>query len=225
MSDLHKRAVGGLLGLFLSLATLLFGAAGTFDYWQGWAYLAAFIGMSIAATVDLARRDPNLLARRSSGGPFAEGTTTQKIIMSLAMAGFVALLVVPALDRRFGWSAMPTSVAVIGDVLFVLSYLAIMYVFRVNTFAASTIAVEPDQTVVTTGPYAIVRHPMYASGLVLLMASPVALGSWWGLLLFIPLVPILAWRLLDEEQYLRANLPGYSVYCERVRYRLFPYVW
>jgi protein-S-isoprenylcysteine O-methyltransferase Ste14 len=171
------------------------------------------------------KSDPRLLERRSKGGPFAEGTTTQKVIMSFASAGFLALLALPALDRRFGWSAAPFWIPLIGDAVFVLSYFAIMRVFKENTFAASTIAVEPGQQVISSGPYAYVRHPMYAAGIVLLAASPVALGSWWGLVVVVPLVPVLIWRLLDEERFLKNQLPGYAEYCERVKSRLLPFVW
>jgi protein-S-isoprenylcysteine O-methyltransferase Ste14 len=225
MSDLNKKALRGLLWLFASMTTTIFIAAGTFQYWQAWLFLAVFFTSSLAMTFYLMENDPKLLERRSKGGPTAEGTTAQKIIMSFASAGFVALLIVPALDRRFGWSTMPTCVSLVGDALFMASYLAIMYVFRENTFAASTIAVEPEQKVISTGPYAHVRHPMYAWGFLLLIASPLSLGSWWGLIVFIPLMPVLIWRLLDEEAFLRKNLAGYAEYCDRVKYRLVPFVW
>ena len=225
MADLPRKAFGGLLWLFVAMTMTIFGAAGTVNYWQAWLYLTVFFASTIVMTLDLAKNDPQLLARRSTGGPFAEGTTTQKIIMSFASLGFIALLVVPALDRRFAWSSMPGFVSIAGDIVFVLSYLAIMHVFHENTFAASTIAVEPGQRVISTGAYTYVRHPMYAAGLVLLGASPIALGSGWGLLVFIPLIPVLVWRLLDEEIFLTRNLIGYAENCERVKYRLMPFVW
>ena len=152
MTDVTRTAIGGLVGLLAVMATAIFTAAGTFHYWQAWLYLALFFGSSLAATFDLMKNDPALLQRRSRGGPTAEGTPTQKIIMTLASAGFIALLVVPALDRRLGWSSMPALVALAGDALIVISYLAIMAVFRANTFAASTITVEPGQHVISTGP-------------------------------------------------------------------------
>ena len=126
-----------------------------------------------------------------------------------------------AYDRRFGWSTVPASVSLFGDAFFVLSYLAIVRVFRENTFAASTIAVEPGQKLISTGPHAHVRHPMYAAGILLLAASPLSFGSWWGLTVFIPLF----WRLLDEERFLTLNLAGYADYCRQVRYRLIPGIW
>jgi protein-S-isoprenylcysteine O-methyltransferase Ste14 len=225
MSTPTKKAMNGLLWSSAGMAVILFGTAGTPWFWQAWLYLFLFFGLSLFVTLDLAKNDPKLLERRSKGGPQAEGTTAQKIIMTLAMAGFVALLVVPGLDRRFGWSAVPVAVSLLALFVFVLSYLGIVAVFRANTFAASTVTVEHEQKVISTGPYAYVRHPMYAAGLVLLLATPVALGSWWGLAAFAPLGPVLIWRLLDEEAFLRKNLPGYSAYCARVTTRLLPFVW
>jgi protein-S-isoprenylcysteine O-methyltransferase Ste14 len=225
MSDLNRKAMGGLLWLFAAMATTIFIVAGTLEYWQAWLFLAVFFISAFAMTFYLKKHDPRLLERRSKGGPWAEETMTQKIIMSFASAGFVALLIVPALDRRFGWSTTPAFVSLIGDALFVVSYLAIMCVFKENTYAASTIAVEPEQMVISTGPYAHVRHPMYAAGILLLGASPLALGSWWGLIVFVPLMPVLIWRLLDEEAFLRTNLAGYTEYCTRVKFRLVPFVW
>jgi protein-S-isoprenylcysteine O-methyltransferase Ste14 len=215
----------GLLWLFAVVATTLFACAGTFRYWQAWLYLTVFFGSALGMTLYLMKNEPKLLERRSRGGPLAEGTMTQKIIMSIASLGFMALLVIPALDRRFGWSALPASVPIIGDAVFALSCLAILRVFKENTFAASTIAVELGQRVVSTGPYAYVRHPMYAAGIFMLAASPLALGSCWGLLVFVPLLPVLIWRLLDEERFLNDNLAGYAEYCGRVKTRLLPLVW
>jgi protein-S-isoprenylcysteine O-methyltransferase Ste14 len=120
---------------------------------------------------------------------------------------------------------MPPSVALAGDGLMLLGWLAIFFVFKENTFAASTIELASDQKVISSGPYALVRHPMYAGGLVMLFGIPVALGSWWGVLVFVAIVPALIWRLFDEEKFLAKNLPGYVAYQEKVRYRLIPRVW
>jgi protein-S-isoprenylcysteine O-methyltransferase Ste14 len=224
MRNSNNKAMTGLLWLFAVMATIIFVFAGTLRYWQAWLYLAVFFTSSTAMTFYLIKNDPRLLERRSKGGPMAEGTTTQRIIMTFASAGFAALLIVPALDRQFGWSKTSASISLLGDVLFVVSYLAIMRVFKENTFAASTITVEPRQQVISTGPYAHVRHPMYAAGIPL-AATPLSLGSWWGLIVLIPLLPVLIWRLLDEEKLLRKNLAGYADYCQRVKSRLIPSVW
>jgi len=225
MTEPDRKALTGLMALLAVMAAAIFTAAGTVRYWQAWLYLALFFGSTLATTLDLMKRDPALLARRSKGGPFAESSSAQKIIMSFAMIGFIALLVVPGLDRRFGWSHVPGLVALFADVAFVASYAAIGAVFRANTFAAATVGVEAGQRVISTGPYAVVRHPMYAAGTVLLAASPIALGSWWGLAAMIPLAPTLIWRLLDEEAVLKKELPGYVAYCARTKFRLVPGVW
>ena len=225
MSSEHKKAVVSLVILFLVMAAILFVCAGTFDYWQAWTFLAAYFGASIAVTIYLIRNDPALLARRMSGGPFAEKEPTQKIIMALTSLGFIALIAVPALDHRFGWSHLVPLAALAGNVLMLLGYLGIFFVFRENSFAAATIQSPQDQRVISTGPYAWVRHPMYATALVMLLGIPIALGSWWGVLIVVALIPALVWRLLDEERFLVRNLSGYVDYQESVRYRLLPLIW
>jgi protein-S-isoprenylcysteine O-methyltransferase Ste14 len=225
MSTLNKKAFRGFLLLLLVMAALLFIPAWTLDYWQAWTFLAVYFASSLAITLYLMKKDRKLLERRMGGGPSAEKETTQKIIMSFVSLGFVGLLVLPALDHRFGWSHMPPYVALAGDALLALGWLAIFFVFKENTFSSATIELAPDQKVISTGPYALVRHPMYAGGLVMLIGIPIALGSWWGVLVIAAMLPALIWRLLDEEKFLARNLPGYVEYQEKVRYRLAPRVW
>jgi protein-S-isoprenylcysteine O-methyltransferase Ste14 len=126
---------------------------------------------------------------------------------------------------RFGWSAVPLGGVVVGDVLVVIGFYGISRVYRENTFTSATIEVAKDQQVIATGPYAIVRHPMYASGALYLLGTPLALGSYWGLVVLGAMLPFLLWRLVDEERFLVQNLPGYTAYQQRVRHRLVPYVW
>jgi len=145
--------------------------------------------------------------------------------MRLAMLGFIAMLVFPVLDHRFGWSSVPASVSVLGDALIALAFLFIFFVFKENSYGASTIQIAEGQTVISTGPYALVRHPMYAGALVMLIGTPIALGSWWGLFAVLLILPVLIWRLLDEERFLRQNLAGYAEYQTKVRYRLLPCIW
>lgn len=225
MSALHKKAFGGLAILFVVMASLLFIAAGTLCYWQAWAFLAVYFSASLAITLDLIKNDPALLARRMGGGPFAETEPVQKIVMSLTSLGFIGLLVLPAIDHRLGWSRLPPDAAIAGDVLVLLGWLGIFFVFRENSFASATIESSADQRVISTGPYAWVRHPMYATALVMLLGIPPALGSWWGVLIVVALVPMMIWRLQDEERFLAANLPGYRDYQGSVRYRLLPLIW
>jgi protein-S-isoprenylcysteine O-methyltransferase Ste14 len=225
MNTLTKKAFAGLLFLLLVMAALLFIPAGTLDYWQAWTFLAVYFASSLAITLYLIKKDPKLLARRMRGGPAAEKEPTQRIIMSLASLGFVGLIVVPALDHRFAWSDMPSYMALAGDVLVLLGWLVIFFVFKENTFTSATVELAPDQKVVSTGPYSLVRHPMYAGGLVMFLGIPIALGSWWGLLVIVAMTPALIWRLLDEEKFLARNLPGYAEYQTKVRHRLIPLVW
>ena len=225
MSSLHRRAFVGLAILFLVMASLLFVVAGTLHYWQAWLFLAVYFAASLAITLYLVRKDPTLLERRMSGGPFAEKEPAQRIIMFLTSVGFIALLVEPAFDRRFGWSDLPACFVVAGDLLMLFGWLGIYFVFRENSFASATIESAADQRVISTGPYAWVRHPMYATALLMLLGIPLALGSWWGVLIVIAIVPALVWRLTDEERFLSQNLPGYPEYLGRVRYRLLPFVW
>jgi protein-S-isoprenylcysteine O-methyltransferase Ste14 len=207
------------------MGLLLFVPAGTAKYWQAWVYLAIFAAASALITADLARRDPALLERRMRGGPTAEQQPTQRLIMLCTSIGFVALLVVPSLDHRFGWSAMPLEAVGLGDVLVVVGFYLISLVYRENTFTSATIEIADHQEVVSTGPYAVVRHPMYASGSLYLIGTPLALGSWWGLVPLAALLPFLVWRLIDEERFLATSLPGYSDYQAQVRHRLVPFVW
>src|SRR6185295_13526245 len=220
MNRVKAQALNRLLIVFLVMAALLFIPAGTLDYWQAWTFLAVYVASTLALIFYLMKNDPELLERRMRGGVRAEQRRSQKTIMRIMSLGFFGLLVVPALDHRFGWSHMAPEFALAGDALVILGALAISRVFKENTFSSSTIELAPNQKVVSTGPYALVRHPMYVGGLIMLIGIPTALASWWGLLVIGVLIPALIWRLLDEEEFLAANLPGYAEYQKKVRYRL-----
>jgi protein-S-isoprenylcysteine O-methyltransferase Ste14 len=225
MTHLAAKAWLALVVLAVVMGLLLFIPAGTVHYWQAWVYLSLFTGASMITTIYLLKKDPALLERRMSGGPTAEQRPTQKVIMVFASAGFIALLVVPALDHRFGWSDVPLAVVIAGDILVGIGFFFIFLVYRENTFTSATIQVVENQTVISTGPYAIVRHPMYASASLCVFGTPLALGSYWGLLAVAATIPFLIWRLMDEERFLAANLAGYSEYQHRVRHRLVPFLW
>lgn len=222
---LNTRAWLALAILVSVMGLLIFVPAGTVHYWQAWVYLAIFTAASALTTLYLMRKDPALLERRMSGGPLAEKRPVQKLIMLCTSIGFIALLVVPALDHRFGWSTLPLGGVVAGDVLVAIGFCLIVRVYRENTFTSATIQVAENQRVVSTGPYAIVRHPMYASAFLYVLGTPLALGSYWGLVPIVPMMPFLIWRLLDEERLLAQTLPGYTDYQKRVRHRLVPFVW
>jgi protein-S-isoprenylcysteine O-methyltransferase Ste14 len=225
MRNLNAKASGGLLFLLLVMAALLFLPAWTLHYWQAWVFLAVFGVSASAITLYLMEKDPKLLERRVYAGPTAEKETAQKIIQFIASIGFIAILVVSALDYRFAWSPVPLYITIAGDVLVALGFLIIFFVYKENSFASATIAVYPDQKVISTGLYARVRHPMYMGALFMFVGMPLSLGSRWGLFVFVLIMPALIWRLLNEEKFLAKNLPGYVEYRNRVRYRLIPYVW
>ncbi len=225
MKRLETRAWLALVVLAAAMALLLFVPAGTVSYWQAWVYLALFFGASGLTTRYLLRRDRALLERRMHGGPTGEKRPAQKMIMWFTSVGFAALLVVPGLDHRYGWSAAPLAVVVAGDVLALVGFALIVLVYRENTFTSATIEIAENQRVVSTGPYAIVRHPMYASAFLYLAGTPLALGSYWGLVPLAAMAPFLIWRLFDEERMLTERLPGYAEYRRRVRQRLVPFVW
>ena len=211
--------------LALVMGALIFGAAGDLRFWRGWAFLAVFFGASALITQYLIANDPALLERRVKGGPTQETEPTQRLIMVFMSLGFVAIIVVAGLDHRFGWSQAPAIVALAGDGLIAVGFFVLFLVFRQNSFASSTIGVVEGQTLVSTGPYAIVRHPMYAGALIYLIGTPLALDSYWGLAALALMGPILIWRLVDEERVLEQRLPGYAEYKRKVRYRLAPGVY
>ena len=225
MNTLLRRTVLGFVQLVIILGVLLFAPAGTFAFWQAWVYLFLFSASSALITTYLWTKDPQLLERRVHAGPSAEKEPQQKLIQILASLAFLAVLVLPALDHRFSWSTVPLLVVIAADVLVALGFFVVFVVFRENTFGAATIEVVAGQRVISTGPYAIVRHPMYSGALVMLFGTPLALGSWWGLLAFIPMALVIVWRLLEEEDFLLKNLPGYVGYRQQVRYRLLPFIW
>ena len=225
MTDLNVKAFGGLLALLAVMALLLFLSTWTLNYWQAWVFLAVFGGAALAVTLYLKRTDPKLLERRVHAGPIAEKEWTQKIIQTVASFGFATILVVSALDHRFGWSPVPAYLSLVGDALVALGFVLIFFVYKQNSFASATIELAPEQKVISTGLYALVRHPMYAGAFFLLVGIPLSLGSWWGLLVLALMMPALMWRLFDEERFLEKNLPGYSEYRSKVKYRLVPFVW
>jgi protein-S-isoprenylcysteine O-methyltransferase Ste14 len=225
MDKLTKTALIGALKFQLLLGVLIFGPVLSVTYWQGWLYWGEFFICMLATTLYFLQRNPALVERRMRAGPTAEQRPRQKLIQLLASISLFATIVISALDHRFGWSVIPSSVVIFGDFLFVLGFVMVFFVMRENSFAAATIRVEANQPVVSTGPYAIVRHPMYAGAFPIFFATPIALGSWWGLLPACLVGGAIVWRLLDEELYLDCNLPGYQDYRQKVRWRLLPWVW
>ena len=225
MNNLYMRATGRFLRLLLLLAVCVFLPAGTLDYWEGWLFSAVFAACSVAMTLYLAVNDPQLLEQRMQIGPAAETERSQKIIIVAVLLVLAATPAVSATDHRLGWSSAPAVVVVLGDLLIVLAHTGFCLVFRANTYGVATIQVAQGQNVISTGPYAVIRHPMYAWNLPMLFGTALALGSWWGTLMVVPMIAALAARILNEERYLAINLAGYADYTDKVRYRLIPFIW
>src|SRR5215475_8946927 len=207
---LNARAWLALIIVLAVTCALLFGTAGTLQYWQAWIYVAIFGGAAALTTLYLMKNDPALLARRMRGGPMFEKERAQRIIMVFTSLGFIALLVVPALDRRFGWSVVPVWGVVLGNVLVAVGFSFIFLVYRENPFTAAIVEIAANQKVIETGPYAVVRHPMYASGMLSLRGTPLALGAYGGSLELMGLWPFLPCTLLDEALLLTTELPRYA---------------
>lgn len=219
-SNERLKAVAAIVLVTVFMGALLFLSAGTMYYWRAWIFLAVYIKCTGLLTYYLLKYDPALFARRMQMG---EKRPAQRVVMSVMTSVFVGLLVVSGLDHRFEWSQMPFLLSVImGNALIWLSFVAFFLVFRENSFAASTIEIAEEQTVISTGPYSFVRHPMYTGGALFLLGIPIALGSVWALLVLLPAIPVMWWRIVDEEALLRGSLPGYNEYCAQVKYRLIP---
>ncbi len=222
MNNVARKTTIGIIQLIIGLGILLFVPAWTIDFWQAWVYLFIFGTSIVLIFAYLYKNDPKLLERRLNR---TEKEKSQKLIQFYIFITYISVFILSSFDHRFLWSDVPFLVVMIGDVLVALGYLIIFIVLKENTFAAATIEVTPGHKVISTGPYAIVRHPMYLGAIVILFGTPLALGSWWGLLIFIPLTFIIVWRLLDEEKFLSQGLSGYKEYCQKIRYRLVPFIW
>jgi protein-S-isoprenylcysteine O-methyltransferase Ste14 len=222
---LWLQAVGASLSGFVFFAVVLFWPAGTFDYWQAWVFIAIFTVVSAGPTIYWGLRKPEVLRRRMRSGPMAETRPAQKVAMVAIPATVIAVCVVSALDHRFGWSQVPVPIVVVGDILVAVGLGLSIMVVNQNEYAAATITVESQQRVISTGLYGVVRHPMYAFSTLMIVGMPLALDSYWGLVTVAPALAVLAYRILDEEKALRAELAGYDEYTQKVRYRLVPGVW
>lgn len=225
MTSNARKAFAGLFRSLLIVAAIFFIPAWSLRFWEGWVYLAIMGAASLAIILYLATYDDALIGRRLKAGPVAEKEKSQKIIQTFTAAAGVILFLVPGFDFRWQWSNVPTTLIVLGDVGVVAGYVIIFLVFRENTYASSIIEVAESQKVISTGPYAVVRHPMYAGAILIFFATPLALDSWWAFIPAIIVSAIVAVRLVDEEKFLAARLTGYEDYRRQVRYRLIPGIW
>jgi protein-S-isoprenylcysteine O-methyltransferase Ste14 len=219
---LKRIAIRRFFGAALVLGAVFFLSAGTIRYWEAWVYLVALFTPMALVVGYLIRHDPNLLARRLT---MREEREKQSAIQKLGSVVWVLIFVIPGLDQRFGWSLVSPLLVAVSDVFVLGGYLLFFLVMRENSYASRIVEVQEGQTVITTGPYALVRHPMYLAVLVMLFFSPLALGSFWALIptAFTPIILIL--RIRDEEAMLLAELPGYRAYTLQTPYRLVPGVW
>nr|MEA2798525.1 hypothetical protein [Phenylobacterium sp.] len=227
-SNLVPKVLVQIALMLIVFAAILFGAAGTLDWPSGWAFLGLFGVLGVSISLWLAKADPDLLAERMKS-PIQRGQKPwDRLFLGGLSVVYFAWLALMGLDaRRMAWSDVPLWVQVLGALLVVFSYLGIAWVFRVNSFAAPVIKMQADrhQTVISTGPYAFVRHPMYAFALWQFIGMPLMLGSWWGLAVVPPLIAAIALRTLGEERMLKAELAGYAAYARRVRWRYAPGLW
>jgi protein-S-isoprenylcysteine O-methyltransferase Ste14 len=209
----------------VAFGLLLFLPAGTLNYWQAWVFILVFIVCTNYIGLYLSLKDPTLLERRKKFGPGQEQNPAQRVIMSIMLVCLLIFFITCALDHRFGWSHVPVAIVLLGDGLVALGLYLNLLVFKANSFGGSSIEVVEGQQVISSGPYALVRHPMYSGVLVMVSGVPLALGSWWGLLILAITLPALVLRIRDEEKTLAHDLNGYAAYAQRVKYRLVPGVW
>jgi len=221
-NELIKLVVTRVLVVIICFFFAFFLTAGTFGYWQAWVYMAMLLIPMIFVFRYFLIHNPEFLERRMRLG---EKETTQKRIIRFSFVFFLIAFILPGLDRRWGWSVVPVGFVVTADLLVLFSYLWIVRVFKENIYASRIIEVDPEQKVISSGPYAIIRHPMYAGAAILYSVSPIALGSWWALIPGLMIIPVLVARLINEEQVLSRDLPGYDEYKQKVKYRLLPGIW
>ncbi len=222
MQSLIKKIIVRLAMLPLVLFLLVIIPAGTFDFWQAYVYFGILLIPMLYILFFFLRNDPGFLERRTR---LKEKEKEQKIILVLFSLVFIAGFVIPGLDKRFGWSNVPAGIVLITDLIIFLGYMLIFAVFRQNSYASRIVEVESNQEVITTGLYSIVRHPMYLGVLIMYIPTPVALGSYWGLIPMSGIILGLILRIANEEKVLRQNLNGYNDYCQKTRYRLIPFIW
>lgn len=218
-----KRTVALRFSLiFLTLGLVFFLSAGAINYYEAWAYLFTISMPMLIFGIIMFRQNPKFLERRMKT---EERRKEQKLIQKVAVLPFLLVYLLPGLDKRFGWSALPFSTALLGLAMVLLGYLMILYVFMTNSYASRVVEVEKEQKVITTGPYAFVRHPMYVGVIFFYGVTPIALGSYWAMIPSLLIIPILVLRIMDEEKELLENLEGYREYTLKVKYRLIPHVW
>ncbi len=223
--SIKQKAINGFLFLTVMLGLSIFLPAWSLNYWRGWIYFIIFILSCLLITIYYFQKDLNLIQRRLEAGPVAEKEISQKIIQSFASIFFIAMFITSGFDFQYHWSEIPVYLVIIADGFVVVGFWIVFRVFKENSYSSSIIEVSSEQKVISTGPYNIVRHPMYSGAFLMLIFSPIALGSYWGLIPVFGIIIAIVLRLFDEEKYLIKNLSGYKQYVEKVRFRLIPGIW
>lgn len=211
-----------LVAGFAGLVVVFFLPAGTLNYWEAWVWLALLLLLMLGAMVYFLKYDPALLERRMR---IREKEREQSLIIKLSWVWFLLSFLLPGFDHRFGWSEVPLAVVLAADVLVFTGYCLFILVLKENSYASRVVEVEQGQKVISSGPYALVRHPLYAASTVLYAFTPLALGSYWAVLPALLIIPLLVARIRNEEQVLVKGLAGYADYMQKVKYRLLPGVW
>jgi len=204
------------------LLLLILIPAGTLIYWQVYLYIIILVVPMIFVLFYFLKNDPLFLERRTK----AKEKEKEQIIIQIVFSFiFLSGFVIPGFDKRFGWSDVPIYIVIIADIVILLGYLLIFFVFKQNSYASRIVEVEKNQKVISTGLYGFVRHPMYIGVIIMFVPTPIALGSYWGLIPMTTIPIALVFRIINEEKVLSKDLPGYKDYCQKTRYRLIPYVW
>ena len=223
--SITKQAVIGLIALAVVMWLALFLPSWTLSYWQGWLYWVVFTASISVISAYFLKKDLTLIANRLKAGPMAEKEKSQQITQAFLAVFFILLLLFPPLDFHFHWSNVPLLVVLVADVFVVLGLAVVFLVFRENSFTSAVIEVNTGQNVISTGPYRVVRHPMYTGALLMLFFTPLALGSFLGLFFFFPILVVIVFRIVKEEKFLTKNLSGYREYTKKTHYRLIPFIW
>jgi protein-S-isoprenylcysteine O-methyltransferase Ste14 len=221
-NDLIKMVLIRVILFIPAMLLIFFLPAGSFSFWQAWVYLAILFIPMLFVMNYLFKNNPKLLERRMR---MREKESTQKKIVKFSTIFFLLAFILPGFDFRWGWSHVPIVLVVFSELLVLLGYFLVFLVFKENSFTSRIVEVEQDQKVISSGPYAIVRHPMYSGVIMMYFFTPLALGSWWALIPASFIIPTLVLRILNEELLLTRELPGYKEYTQKVKFRLMPGIW
>lgn len=206
--------------IMIVLGAILFIPAGSFGFWQAWMWLVEFLFMMLYMGVYLNKKNQALLKRRMEFKEKEKMSAIQKLLNLYILGYFV-----PGFDYRFHWSSVPVPLVILSNIIVIVGLIVIILVFKENSYASTTVKVENGQSVITTGPYSIVRHPMYTGMVLITLLTPLALGSYWAIIPFFFSLPSTILRIRNEEKLLKVHLTGYNDYCLKTKYRLIPFIW